>query len=179
MAGPSDIQTRVLAIMAGTYPVGTPYLVAGTFTLGSVHLPHQNPQWPTGLVLNRHFDLLWGGGGYDAAGGAENATDGPHVLQHRATLRVQYVVTRPGALVPRDKELVLGAETAARLRAQQDARPLLWALNHRGAWEGACAGLLSISHRIEKADVMRVQLLVDMVWLDEMPIASRPSTWSA
>jgi hypothetical protein len=178
VAGPADIQARVLAIVGGTYPALSPYIPAGTFTGGDVFLPAGNPRFPKDFVANRHYDLLWGGLGYDADGGAENASDGPHILLHRATVRVQYVVKAAPALAPRDRELVLGGETAARLRAQQDARLLTWALNHAGAWTGVCPGLRSIAARVERLDTLRVGLLLDCVWFDEMALASAPATWS-
>lgn len=177
MAAIDAIQVRLLAIVGGTYPVGSPYIPAGTFTLRAVHLPHANPSFPSTAVLNRDFDLLWQSGRYDGTD-TDNTTDGPLIRRVAATLRVQYKVTLPAALVPRDKELALGAETAARARAADDGELLAWALGQPAAWSGVCPGLVSIAWAVEKVDAMRVLLSVPLVWLREQSAVTSPGVVS-
>lgn len=175
------VRTRLVAILEGTYPVGSPYIPAGTFTEGRVALPLSNPGFPGGAqsaAANRTFDLQWPTTDFDPPG-VENGSDGPWVRAVTFVLRVQYAVTLPKALTPLPTELSLGAMEVASRRAQDDAARIVWALQQPGAWTGAAIGLLRLDPvTVTKADRVRAVALIRGVIGVSMSAAAAPDLWS-
>jgi hypothetical protein len=166
------VRTRLAAIIAGTYPVGSPYIPAGTFTERQIALPQSNPSFPGGsqsAALNRAFDLA----------GVENGSQGPFVRAVLFELRVQYAVQLPPALSPLPTELALGALELASRRAQDDAARIVWALLQPGAWTGAAIGLLRLEPvTVAKADRIRAFATLRGVIGVSMSAATAPDLWS-
>ena len=183
MAFLDAVQTRLAALIAGAYPAspgpGDRVIPAGTFTMGRVFLPAQNPEWPR-IALTRQYDLVYREQEYDADDPtAENQHQGPHVRRVSVDVRVQYALERPTALAPRDRELVLGALTTATLHAQNDGTLLEWVLAYPASWAGVAIGCTR-SGRITaaKVDTLRVALTVPLLILVEQNITSSPGAWS-
>lgn len=177
MALLDDLATRAAAIVAGTYPSGSPYLTAGTFTAGGVYLPAQNARFPTGAVVERRFDLLWESLAFDPPG-SESGTQGPWVRDARLLVRVQYKLTQAPALAPSTTELVLGALEGATRHALDDAAAIHWAFLRPGAWSGLAIGaLLDQPATAEKADSMRVVGTTRVRFLVSQSAASSPGLW--
>jgi hypothetical protein len=175
------VRTRLAAIIAGTYPVGSPYIPAGTFTERQIALPQSNPSFPGGsqsAALNRAFDLAWPTSDFDPAG-VENGSQGPFVRAQIFELRVQYAVQLPPALSPLPTELALGAMEVASRRAQDDAARIVWALLQPGAWTGAAIGLLRLEPvTVAKADRIRAFATLRGVIGVSMSAATAPDLWS-
>ncbi len=174
-------RTRLVAILAGAYPVGSPYIPAGTFTESRIALPQSNPAFPAGAqsaAINRAFDLVWSESQFDPAG-PENGSDGPHVWLQSFELRVQYAVQLPKALQPLPTELVLGAMELASRRAQEDAARIIWALQRPGAWDGAAIGLMRLAPvRVVKEDRLRAVAPIRGAIGISMSAATAPDLWS-
>lgn len=176
------VRTRLAAILAGTYPVGAPYIPAGTFTESQIALPQANPSFPAGsqsAAINRAFDLTWPTSDFDPAG-VEDGSQGPFIRAQVFELRVQYAVQLPKALTPLPTELSLGAMELASRHAHDDAARIIWALQQPGAWTGAAIGLLRLDPvTVAKADRVRAVALIRGVIGVEMSAATAPDLWSA
>ncbi len=175
------VRTRLAAILAGTYPTGSPYIPAGTFTESQIALPQANPSFPGGsqsAALNRAFDLTWPTSDFDPAG-VENGAQGPFVRAVVFELRVQYALQLPRALTPLPTELALGAMEVASRRAQDDAARIVWALLRPGAWTGAAIGILRLDPvTVTKADRIRAVAMIRGVVGVSMSTATAPDLWS-
>lgn len=176
------VRTRLAAILTGDYPVGSPYIPAGTFTESRIALPQPNPAFPAGAqsaAINRAFDLQWPTSDFDPAG-VENGAQGPFVRAVLFELRAQYAVQLPRAHTPQPTELSLGAMEVASRRAQDDAARIAWALLRPGAWTGAAIGLMRLDPvTVTKADRVRAVALIRGVIGVEMSAATAPDLWSA
>lgn len=182
MAGILDpVSERVSAIMTGAYPVGSPYIPAGTFTVGQVFLPAQNPRFPGGTAkaaANRRFDLVWGPLAFDPPG-SENGTQGPWVRSATLAVRAQYEIAQPRALAPSDRELVLGALELATRRALDDAAVIQWALLRPGAFADLAIGvLLEEPATAEKVDSVRAVGTTRARFLIEQSATASPGLWT-
>lgn len=164
MALVDDVATRLAAIVAGTYPpnpgVGDRAIPEGTFKIGQVFLPSQNNLFPRTAVVTRTCDLVIYPPTFDRASPlAVNTRDPVWYREMGADVRVQYVVENPTALAPRDRELVLGAVTAASRRAAGDSMLLEWALLWRRNWDTVALGArLRAAPVAPKVDTLRVVL---------------------
>lgn len=151
-----DLSARIGAILAGSFPVGAPWIPAETFTVGGTFLPAQNPRFPATAIVERRFDIVWQSLSFDPLG-SENSTQGPWVRSARALVRVQYKIRQAPALAPSRSELVLGALETATRRALDDAALIQWALLRPGAFTDLAVGaLLDQDATAEKVDTMRV-----------------------
>lgn len=183
MAFLDAVHTRLAALLAGTYPVapgpGDRAVPVGTFTVGRVFLPAQNPEWPR-VAMTRQYDLVYHDVEYDADDPtAENQHQSPHVRRLFVDVRVQYTLERPAALAPRDRELVLGAVTTATLRAQNDGALLEWVLAYPESWQGVAIGCTRAGRiTAGKVDTLRVALTVPLLILVAQDITSSPGAWS-
>ena len=171
------LRTRFDAILAGTYPSGTPYIPAGTFTARQIALPQANPSFPAGAqsaAINRAFDRQWTEGRFEG-NPVENGSQGPWIRSVRFVLRVQYALRLPQALTPLPTELVLGALDVASARAQDDAAVIEWALLRPGAWDGVAVGLTELAATtVTQADRLRAIATVSGRFSVEMSAATRP-----
>ena len=175
------VRTRLAAIIAGTYPVCSPYIPPGTFTESRIALPQANPSFPAGAqsaAVNRAFDLQWPTSDFDPAG-VENGSQGPFTRAQVFELRVQYAVQLPKALTPLPTELSLGAMEVASRRAQDDAARIAWALQRPGAWAGVAIGLMRLDPvTVTKADRVRAVALIRGAIGVSMSAATAPDLWS-
>lgn len=175
------VRTRLAAILSGTYPVGSPYITAGTLTESRIALPQANPAFPAGAqsaAINRAFDLTWPTSDFDPPG-VEDGAQGPHVRAVTFVLRVQYSATLPRALQPLPTELSLGALELATRHAQDDAARIVWALQQPGAWTSAAIGLLSLEPvRVAKEDRVRVVATITGRIGIAMSAATAPELWT-
>lgn len=163
MAFLDDIHTRLAALIAGTYPAvpgpGDRVVPSGTFTMGKLWLPAQNPEFPR-VAVTRQYDLVYSPPTFDRQNPlAVNTRDGTWYRELAIDVRIQYALERPQSLAPRDRELVLGALTTATRRAAGDAmlleRVLLWREN----WTGVALGArLRAAPTAPKVDTIRVML---------------------
>lgn len=171
------LRTRFDAILAGTYPSGTPYIPAGTFTARQIALPQGNPAFPAGAqsaAINRAFDRQWPEGRFEG-NPIENGSQGPWIRSVRFILRVQYAVQLPKAHAPLPTELSLGALDVATARAQDDAAVIEWALLRPGAWDGVAIGLTELAATtVAQADRLRALATISGRFSVEMSAATRP-----
>lgn len=168
MAFLDAVQKRLAALIAGTYPAtpgpGDRAVPAGTFTVGRVFLPAQNPEWPK-IALTRQYDLVFSPPTFDRASPlAVNTRDPVWYRELAVDVRIQYAIERPTALAPRDRELVLSALTTATLRASGDSmlleRVLLWREN----WSGVALGArLRIAPTAGEVDTLHVGLVFPLL----------------
>lgn len=182
MAGLLDaVAARAAAIIAGAYPVGTPYLTAGAFVAGAVFLPNENARFPAGAskaAANRRFDFVWGALGFDPPG-SESSTSGPWVRTATLSVRVQYEIVQPRALAPSDRELVLGALELATRRALDDAAAIQWALLRPGAFADLAVGvLLEEPATAEKVDSVRAVGTTRARFLIAQSAVTSPGLWT-
>lgn len=182
MALIDTLATRLSAILTGAYPVVSPYITASTFVAGEIYLPHQNPEWPGGAAraaVNRRFDLIFGALGFTPEP-SPNAAQGPWTRTVPFTVRVQYEITRPTPLAPRDRALVLGALSTASKRAADDQAVLEWALVRPGALSGVtgAAGLTLRGSEIVQADDVRLVLSVRAEVLLQQSATTTPGLWT-
>lgn len=178
------ITARVTAILGGAYPAlpTAPYVPLGTFTPGVVFLPHQNPEYPGGTAkaaVNRKWDLVWTGLDFDPPGTAHGGL-GPWVRRGTFELRIQYAITRPAALAPRDRELALGALSVASQRAMDDLTAIEWAFMQPVAWTGAAICYTRTEPaRVTQSDAVRVVATLPGAVLFEQSGIVAPTPWSA
>ena len=182
--------TRITSILAGTYPdTGTfpnRQIPPGTFTPGLFNLPRESPVFPSQAVyatpVDRVFDLLWAGQEYDAGNaangdpGAENQSQGPHIVDVYVDLRISYKLVRPPPLSQPDNPLVMGALEACSRRAANDWRCMEWALGWYLNWQGVTPSPIECIKRrgptVTRAtgDQVRIELvaplLIQVVILD-------------
>lgn len=177
MAFLDALSTRIAAIVAGTYPVGSPYIPAGTFTAGGVFLPAQNPRFPAGAVVERRFDLIWQRLGFDPEG-SENGVQGPWNRVADLVIRVQYKITQAPSLAPSTTELVLGAQELASRKALDDAALIQWALLRPGAFAGLATGVLLGESTPEKTDSQRLVGTTRVRFLKTQSIETSPGLWT-
>lgn len=181
MAGLLDpISARASAIIAGTHPLGAPYLPPNIFVPGQVYLPAQNARLPKGAKVqsNRLFDFVWGPLAFDPPG-SENGSSGPWVRTATLSIRVQYASVQPPTLALTDRELVLGALEVATRRALDDAAVIQWALLRPGAFAGVAIGvLLDQDATAEKADALRVVGTTRVRFLLEQSAEASPGLWT-
>lgn len=175
------VRTRLAAILAGTYPVSSPYITPGTFTESRIALPQANPAFPAGTssaAISRAFDLSWPTSDFDPPG-VEDGAQGPFVRVVTFVLRVQYAATLPKALQPLPTELSLGALERATRHAQDDAARIVWALQQPGAWSGAAIGLVGLEPvRVAKEDRVRVVATITGRIAISMSAATAPALWT-
>jgi hypothetical protein len=177
------IIARVSAILGGAYPAlpESPYVPLGTFTPGQVFLPNQNPEFPSGpskAARDRLWDLVWTGLDFDPPG-TVNGGLGPWVRRGAFELRIQYALTRPGPLAPRDRELALGALAIASQRAMDDLTAIEWAFMQPVAWTGAAICYTrSDPATVTQADAVRVVATLPGSILFEQSAAIAPTPWS-
>lgn len=168
MAFLDAVQTRLAALIAGTYPAtpgpGDRAVPVGTFTVGRVFLPAQNPEWPK-VALTRQYDLVFSPPIFDRySPTAVNTRDATWYRELAVDVRIQYALERPQSLAPRDRELVLGALTTATLRAAGDSMLLERALLWRENWTGVALGArLRIAPTAGKVDTLRVGLVFPLL----------------
>lgn len=140
MALLDTLETRLLAILDGSYTAGGRSIPASTFVLGTIFYPKANPRYPAGTssaAINRRFDLHWRELAYEGPNpSAENELQSPAVRAADADLTVQYAIALPNALAPTDTELKLGALNTASKRALNDAALIEWALAWTANWSG-------------------------------------------
>lgn len=163
MAYLDAVYTRLVALLAGSYPAspgpGDRVIPAGTFTMGKVWLPAQNPEWPR-VAVTRQYDLVFSPPTFDRySPTAVNTRDATWYRELAIDVRIQYALERPQSLAPRDRELVLGALTTATLRAAGDSMLLERALLWRENWTGVALGArLRVAPVAPKVDTLRVVL---------------------
>lgn len=177
MALLDDIRTRIAALLDGTYTTGGRYVTGATLTESPVFLPRENPEWPD-VVVDRTWDLTWTPSGlpltFDVPGGVESAFQGPHVTTVGAALRVQYEITRPESLVPRETELSLGALEVASRKAANDAAQLRWMLHYTRSWSGVAIGCSVGPSTGAKADTLRWVQTIPLVWMVSTSATTAP-----
>lgn len=165
---------RTVAILTSAYPVGAPYIPAGTFTVGEVFLPAQNPKFPTGAVVDRRFDFVWKSMGFDI-NGSEVGVQGPWVRDPRLEIRVQYKIAQPPGLAPPKTELVLGALEAATRKALNDVALIQWAMTRPGAYADLAIGVLfEEDATADKADALRAIGTTRVTVLKSQSVVSSP-----
>lgn len=141
----TDIKARILALMAGTYPAVSDVMhrviPAGTFTLGQIYLPQENPEFPAGADyagIDRVYDVVATSLQYDgvdaSAVNSANPYQGPHVRDFAFEIRIQYGINRPTPLAPRELELAMGALTDASFNGLSDLAVLEWCFLGPTAW---------------------------------------------
>lgn len=179
------LHTRLVALLGGTYPASATapnrQIPPSTFAEGTLSLPRQNPQFPAGSVIDRRFDVSWDALAYDAPDpGVENQLQGPHTSTVNATLRVQYQITLPRPLVPRDgRGLDLGALEVATRKALGDAAVIRWCLLYGPSWAGLAPEVVRCSLAgpitTERAgDELRVVSVFPLRWLLSASAATSP-----
>ena len=183
MALTDDILTRLQGLLAGTYTTGGRYVTGATFTASPVYLPQENPEWPD-VVVDRTWDLHWSppdlplAFDVDTAEGQENTFQGPHITRVGALLHVQYELTRPEAVAPRETELVLGAISAATKKATDDGAALRWLLHHTPNWLNVAVACHVGRVTTAKADTVRVVSTIPLTWLVSVSAVTSPG-WGA
>lgn len=177
------IETRLLALLAGTYTAGGRYVPAGTLTQASIFYPKANPRFPSGsqsAAVSRRFDLHWRALAYEGPNAhAENELQSPVILAPEVDLLVQYAIALPSALAPTDTELKLGAMALASKRALRDARLIEWAVAWTPNWSGVaiqCVRRATATTR--KRDELCLELTVPLRFLVEHDTTTTPGPWS-
>lgn len=162
------VHTRLTSLIAGTYPEtpgpGARVLPADTFALGKYFLPAQNPEWPK-VAITRRYDLVYAPATFDGYSPlAVNTRDSAWYRELAVEVRVQYALERPQPLAPRDRELVMGAMTAASLKAANDAALLEWVLLWPANWQGVALGCRwGARPTVAKLDTMRLGLSLPLL----------------
>lgn len=177
------VQTRLLALLAGTYTTGGRYCPTSTFVAGEIFLPQQNPRFPSGsqsAALNRRFDLHWRALTYEGPNAnAENELLSPVVRAADVDLLVQYAITLPNALAPTTTELALGAMTTASLRALDDAALIEWALAWTPNWSGvAIECVRRAPSTTAKRDALCLLLTIPLRILVSQDTSATPGAWT-
>lgn len=177
------IQTRLLAILAGTYTAGGRYCPAATFAAGEIFYPAQNPRYPSGTqsaAINRRFDLHWKALAYEGpTPDAENELQSPAIRAADLDLLVQYAVTLPPSLAPTDTELRLGAMSTASQRAIGDAALIEWALAWTANWTGVAIECVRRGpSTTQKRDELCLELTVPLRFLVSQDTSVTPGAWS-
>lgn len=177
------VQTRLLALLAGTYTTGGRYCPASTFVAGEIFLPQQNPRFPSGTAsaaLNRRFDLHWRALAYEGPNAnAENELLSPVVRAADLDLLVQYAITLPPALTPPTTELALGAMAAASQRALNDAALIEWALAWTPNWSGVAVECVRRApSTTAKRDALCLTLTIPLRILVSQDTSSTPGAWT-
>lgn len=177
------VQTRLLALLAGTYTTGGRYCPADTFVAGQIFYPQQNPRFPSGTAsaaINRRFDLHWRALAYEGPNtNAENELLSPVVRAADVDLLVQYAITLPPALAPTTTELALGAMAAASLRALDDAALIEWALAWTANWSGVAIECVRRGpSTTAKRDSLCLLLTIPLRILVSQDTSSTPGAWT-
>lgn len=184
MAFLDELGARLEALLQGTYPATSTapnrQIPPGTFVAGTLSLPRENAEFPSDVIVERTFDRRWRALGYDGPDpGLANAYQGPHTSIVRATLRVQYKVTTPDDLVPRDgRGLDLGALDAPTQRALSDVALLRWCLLYPPSWDGLTPTVITCAFDgeavTEQLDSLRVAAVVPLRWLISASAVTSP-----
>lgn len=177
------IETRLLALLAGTYTTGGRYCPASTFVAGTIFYPKGNPRFPAGTAsaaINRRFDLHWRAESFEGPNAnAANELQSPVVVALDVDLLVQYAIALPNALAPTDTELKLGALALASKRAIRDARLIEWAVAWTPNWSGvAIECVRRAPATTAKRDELCLVLTVPLRILVSNDTSTSPGAWS-
>ncbi len=158
------INTRLRALLDGSYTAGGRYVTGATFTEAKPVNASASVEWQD-VVKDRVWDIVWSSQG-DENDVPQNTFQGPHALAIVGTLRVQYAVDRVGGMEPPPAGGgggPLGTAAAPTLRALGDAEQLRWILSHTPVWSGVATRCTVGRHTATQAG-LRVVLEMPLEW---------------